>query len=148
METSSSPVVPDVIGLTSDTPETSITQTVKPRRRAKHRMIYGFAFFMDELVEWGKRRFGDSDDEEVLECYIRRSMRPLYARTHHFWRRTTKHSITHMRGPRHDESDWCLTLADNKSADTVMPLPREIIDRIMQDLQLTRDAQWRRYDGI
>jgi len=129
-------------------PEVSAKQNGgRPTRHKKQRMIYGFTFSTDELEEWGKRRFGDTDDEGVLESYIRRSMGPLFTRCYRLWRRTTKHFVTYRSGPRRYESDWCLTLADNISPDTMTPPPRDIIDKIKEDLQLTRDPQWHRFNG-
>lgn len=49
-----------------------------PKRRAFKRMIYGFAFSTDELEEWGRKRFGDTDDEKVLEGYMRKWISPLF----------------------------------------------------------------------
>jgi hypothetical protein len=125
----------------------SAKQHTIPKGRAKHRMIYGFTFSTDELEEWGRQQFGSTDDEKVLESYLVRSMGPLYIRSRHLWKRTTKHFVTYKRGPRRHESDWCLTLADNISSDTVTPPPREIIDKMKEALQITRDPQWHRFDG-
>ena len=119
----------------------------RPKRRAKRRMIYGFTFSTDELKEWGRQQFGETDDEKVLRNYIARSMGPLYIRTRRLWKRTTKHFVSYNRGPRRYESDWCLTLADNISSDTVLPPSSEIIQRMKEVLQITRDPQWHRFDG-
>ena len=61
--------------------EPSAKQKTEPKRRAKYRMIYGFTFSTDELEEWGRKQFGETDDKEVLESYLPRSMGPLYLRT-------------------------------------------------------------------
>ena len=127
--------------------EPSAKQKTEPKRRAKYRMIYGFTFSTDELEEWGRKQFGETDNKEVLESYLPRSMGPLYLRTRRLWKRTTKHFVTYNRGPRRNESDWCLTLADNISSDTATPPDREIIDKMKEALQITRDPQWHRFDG-
>ncbi|KAF8811530.1 hypothetical protein BYT27DRAFT_7183906 [Phlegmacium glaucopus] len=86
-----------------------------PKRRMFKRMIYGFAFSTDELEAWGRQRFGHTDDEEVLEGYISKSMGPLFTGCYRLWRRTSMHFVTYNTGPRRHESDWCLTFADNLS---------------------------------
>ena len=110
-------------------------------------MIYGFAFSTDDLEEWSKQRFGDTDDEKMLEIYLSKAMGPLYCRCRRLWRRTTKHFVTYEHGPRSQESDWCLTLADNISPDTATPPPQEIIDQIKEDLYLSREPQWYPFNG-
>lgn len=117
------------------------------KRRRPRRQIYGFTFSPDQLEDWGRQHFGDTDDEEVLERYLRKSMGPLYYRCYHLWRRTTKHFVTYYTGPRRNEEDWCLTLADNISRDTATPPPREIIDKIKEVLDLTRDPEWHVFYG-
>jgi hypothetical protein len=66
---------------------------------------------------------------------------------HHIWRRTTKHLVTYLAGPRRHEEDWCLTLADNISRDTATPPPREIIDKIKKVLDLNTDPEWHVFHG-
>ena len=82
------------------------------KRRRPHRMIYRFIFSPDQLEDWGRQHFGNIDDEEVLERYLRKSMGPLYYHCYHLWRRMTKHFVTYYTGPHCHEEDWCLTLAD------------------------------------
>jgi hypothetical protein len=117
---------------------------VMPKRRAQQRKIYGFTFSHKELVEWGQQHFGDTDDKEVLRHYVRRSMGPLLS-PHR--RRTTGHIVTYYSGPRRHEEDWCLTLADNISRDTATPPSRELIDKIKEALEITRDPEWHRFYG-
>ncbi len=84
--------------------DSSIQQQVVLKRRAQRRMIYGFTFSHEELVEWGQQHFGDTDDKEVLRHYVRRSMGPLFTRCYRLWQRTTIHIVTYYRGPhRHNE---------------------------------------------
>ena len=118
-----------------------------PRRRAQRRMIYGFTFSHEELVEWGQQHFGNTDDKEVLRHYVSRSMRPLFTRCYRLWRRTTRHIVTYYNGPRRHEEDWCLALADNISCDTATPPPRELIDKIKEVLEITRGPEWHRFYG-
>jgi hypothetical protein len=98
-------------------------QQVVPKRRAQPRMIYGFTFSHDELVEWGIQHFGE--DDKAMQHFLRacRAMGPLFTRCYHLWRQTTRNTVTYYSGPRRGEEDWCLTLADNISLDTVTPLP-------------------------
>ncbi|KAF8811526.1 hypothetical protein BYT27DRAFT_7183901 [Phlegmacium glaucopus] len=118
-----------------------------PKRRTFKRMIYGFAFSTDELEEWGRQRFGDTDDEKVLEGYISKSMGPLFTGCYRLWRRTSMHFVTYNAGPRRHESDWCLTFADNLSPDTATPPPREIIDKMKENLRIEQEPQWYRFHG-
>ena len=74
-------------------------------------------------------------------------MGPLYYRCYHIWRRTTKHFVAYYTGPRRHEEDLCLTLVDNISRDAAEPPPREIIDKIKQVLDLTRDPEWHVFYG-
>lgn len=74
-------------------------------------------------------------------------MGPLFTRCYHLWRRTTRHIVTYYSGPRRHEEDWCLTLADNISRDTSTPPPRELIDKIKEALEITRDPEWHRRIG-
>ena len=120
---------------------------VAPKRRAQRRMIYGFTFSYEELVEWGQQHFGETDDEEKLQHYVRKSMGPLFARCYRLWRRTTKHIVTYYSGSRRDDEDWCLCLADNISRDTATPPPQELIDKIKEALEITRDPEWHRFYG-
>ncbi|KAF8805515.1 hypothetical protein BYT27DRAFT_7192612 [Phlegmacium glaucopus] len=119
-----------------------------PTRRSHQRMIYGFTFSSEELVDWGQQHFDNvEDNEQASERYIRKSMGPLFTRCFRLWRRTTKHFVTYSRGPRRHEEDWCLTLADNISRDTATPPPREVIDNIKNALEITRDPAWHRFYG-
>ena len=118
-----------------------------PKKRMFRRMIYGFAFSTDELEEWGRQRFGDTDDEKVPESYMRKSISPLFNGCYRLWRRTSMHFVTHYRGSREHESDWCLTFADNISPDTATPPPSEIIDRMKENLRIKKDPQWYRFYG-
>ena len=118
-----------------------------PKRRPQRRMIYGFTFSHEELVEWGRQHFGDSDDKEVLRHYVRKSMGPLFTRCYRLWRRTTRHIVTYYSGPRRDDEDWCLSLADNISCETATPPSRELIDKIKEALEITRDPEWHRFYG-
>ena len=127
--------------------DSSMPQRVVTKRRAPRRMIYGFTFSHEQLVEWGKRHFGDSDDKEVLRKYIRKSMGPLFTRCYRLWRRTTTHIVTYYKGPRRDDEDWCLCLADNNSRDTATPPSQELIDKIKEVLEITRDPEWHRFYG-
>jgi len=119
-----------------------------PTRRKHQRMIYGFTFSRAELVDWGRHHFNNvEEDERAPDRYIRKAMGPLFTRCFRLWRRTTKHFVFYTRGPRRHEEDWCLTLADNISQDTVTPPPREIIDNIKHALEITRDPTWHRFYG-
>ena len=89
-----------------------------PKRRTFKRMIYGFAFTLEELEEWGRQRFGDTDDEKILDGYMGRSMSALFDGCYRLWRRTSMHFVNQFTGARRHESDWCLTFADNISPDT------------------------------
>ena len=144
MESQSVSIVSNVANLVLDP---SAKPNTIPKRHAMHRMIYGFTFSTDELEEWGRQQFGNTDDEKVLESYFVRSMGPLYICSQCLWKRTTKHFVTYKSGPCRHESDWCLTLADNISSDTITPPPREIINKMKEALQITRDSQWHRFDG-
>ena len=117
------------------------------KRRPFKRMIYGFAFSPDELEEWGRQKFGDTDDENVLMSYIGKSIGPLFRGCYRLWPRTSKHFVTYYSGPRRDESDWCITFADNISRDTATPPPREIIDRMKENLRIEKDPQWYLFYG-
>ena len=129
-------------------PESSTKQRRSvPKRRTFKRMIYGFAFSTDELEEWGRKRFGDTDDEKILESYMRKSISPLFNGCYRLWRRTSMHFVTYNKGPRRHESDWCLTFADNISPDTATLPPREIIDRMKEDLHIEKEPQWYRFYG-
>ena len=110
-------------------------------------MIYGFAFSTDDLEAWGWQQFGDSDDEKVLLDYIGRSMGPLFRGCYRLWRRTSKHFVTYYSGPRRHESDWCITFADNISPDTASLPPRDIIDRMKENLRIEKEPQWYRFYG-
>jgi len=59
------------------------------------------------------------------------------------WYRITEHFVTCYTGPRRQEEDWCLTLADNISRDT----STETIDQIKKILDLTRDPEWHVFYG-
>ena len=117
------------------------------KRRTFKRMIYGFAFSTDELEEWGREQFGDTDDEEVLLDYISRSMGPLFRGCYRLWRRTSRHFVTYNSGPRRHESDWCITFADNLSPDTATPPPKEIIDRMKENLRIKKEPRWYEFYG-
>ncbi len=128
--------------------DSSIQQRrVVPKRRAQPRMIYGFTFSHKQLVEWGKQHYGDTEDEDLLRHYVWRSMGPLFTRCHHLWRRTTVHVVKYYSGPRRYHEDWCLTLADNISPDTATPPPRELIDKIKEALETTREPEWHLFGG-
>ncbi|KAI9428932.1 hypothetical protein H4582DRAFT_411351 [Lactarius indigo] len=127
--------------------DSSVQQRVMRKRRAQQRKIHGFNFSCTELVEWGKQHFDDTDDKDELQHYIRRSMGPLFTRCYHLWRRTTTRFVTYYSGPRRHHLDWCLTLADNISPDTATPPPREIIDKIKEALEITRDPEWHLFCG-
>ena len=118
----------------------------KTRRRAP-RMIYGFTFSHDELVEWGIRHYGK--DDKVMQHYLRagRAMGPLFTRCYRLWPRTTKQIVRYYSGPRRGDVNWCLSLADTISHDTAMPPPREIINEIKEALETTQDPEWHRFDG-
>lgn len=120
---------------------------VVPRRRVQRRMIYGFTFSHEELVDWGQQHFGNTNDKEVLRHYVSRSMGPLFTRCYRLWRRTTRHIVTYYSGPRRHEEDWCITLADNISCDTATPPPRELIDKIKEALEIARDPEWHLFYG-
>lgn len=141
MATTSSPAAQPVADF-SKPQNRGVSKKCRPQR-----MIYGFTFSPDQLEDWGRQHFGDTGDEKVLERYIKKSMGRLYYPCYHRWRRTTKHFVTYYTGPRRHEEDWCLTLADNISCDTVMPPPREIIDEIKDVLDLTRDPEWHLFYG-
>ena len=117
------------------------------KRRPFKRMIYGFAFSTDDLEAWGRHQFGDSDDEKVLLDYISRSMGPLFRGCYRLWRRTSRHFVTYYSGPRRHESDWCITFADNISPDTASLPPRDIIDRMKENLRIEKEPQWYRFYG-
>jgi hypothetical protein len=127
--------------------DSSTKQRSVPKRRTFKRMIYGFAFSTDDLEERGRQRFGDSDDEKVLLGYISKSVSPLFDGCYRLWRRTSMHFVTYDKGPRRHESDLCLTFADNISPDTATPPPREIIDRMKEDLRIEKEPQWYRFYG-
>jgi hypothetical protein len=122
-------------------------RSVAKRRSTFKRMIYGFAFSPDELEEWGRQQYGDTDDEKVLLNYISKSMGPLFRGCYRLWRRTTKHFVTYYTGPRRHESDWCITFADNISRDTATPPSREIIDMMKENLHIQKEPQWYRFYG-
>ena len=132
--------------ITTPVGDSSKRRSVTKRRTFK-RMIYGFAFSTDELEEWGRQRYGDTDDEKVLLGYISKSIGPLFRGCYRLWRRTSTHFVTYNTGPRRHESDWCLTLADNISTDTATPPPREIIDRMKENLSIEKEPQWYRFYG-
>ena len=125
----------------------SSMQRVASKRRSQRRMIYGFTFSYEELVEWGQQHFGETDDEEELRHYVRKSMGPLFARCYRLWRRTTKHIVTYYSGSRRHDEDWCLCLADNITRDTATPPPQELIDKIKEALEITRNPEWHRFYG-
>ena len=125
----------------------SSMQRVASKRRSQRRMIYGFTFSYEELVEWGQQHFGETDDEEELQHYVRKSMGPLFARCYRLWRRTTKHIVTYYSGSRRHDEDWCLCLADNITRDTATPPPQELIDKIKEALEITRNPEWHRFYG-
>ena len=117
------------------------------KQRRTPRMIYGFTFSHDELVEWGMQHFGE--DDKVMQHYLRagRAMGPLFTRCSHLWYRTTKHIVRYYSGPRWGDEDWCLALADNISPDTATPPPRELIDKIKEALEITQDPEWHHFGG-
>ena len=117
------------------------------KRRTVRRMIYGFALSPDELEDWGRKRFGDSDDEKVLESYIRKATSLLFRGCYRMWRRTSMRFVAYETGPRRHESDLCLTFADNISPDTATPPSSEIIDMMKEKLGIEKDPQWYRYYG-
>ena len=118
-------------------------QNTIPERRANHRMIYGFTFSTEELEEWGRQHFDDTDDEKVWKAILLGSISAAVA----CGKGRLSTSLRSTRSPRRHESDWCLTLADTISSDTVAPPPREVIDKMKEALQITRDPQWHRFDG-
>jgi hypothetical protein len=144
-ESVSSNIIPDIATPAADS-STKQRRSV-PKRRTFKRMIYGFAFSADELEEWGRQRFGDTDDKKVLEGYISKSMGPLFTGCYRLWRRTSMHLVTCNTGPRRHESDLCLTFADNLSPDTATPPPREIINRMKESLRIEQEPQWYRFHG-
>ena len=139
----------NIIPITTPVADSSTNQrrSVAYKRRTFKRMIYGFAFSTDELEEWGRQRFGDTDDEEVLLSYISKSMGPLFSGCYRLWRRTSTHFVTYNKGSRRHESDWCLTFADNLSPDTAIPPSREVIDKMKENLRIEKEPQWYRFYG-
>ena len=135
-------VAPDIA-----TPAVDSSTKLHRKRYMFKRMIYGFAFSTDELEEWGRQRFGDTDDEKILLGYISKSMGPLFTGCYRLWRRTSMHFVTYNTGPRRHESDWCLTFAVNLSPDTATPPPREIIDKMKENLRIVQEPQWYRFHG-
>ena len=117
------------------------------KRRTFKRMIYGFALSPDELEDWGRQQFGDTDDEKVLEDYISNSTSDLFDGCYRLWRRTSMHFITYYSGPRRHESDLCLTFADNISPDTATPPSEEIVNKMKEKLLIEKDPQWYRFYG-
>ena len=101
MATTSSPAAQPVADF-SKPQSRGVSKKCRPQR-----MIYGFTFSPDQLEDWGRQHFGDTDDEKVLERYIKKSMGRLYYPCYHRWRRTTKHFVTYYTGPRRHEEDWC-----------------------------------------
>ena len=71
----------------------------------------------------------------------------LFNGCYHLWRRTSVHFVVCNSGPRHHESDFCLTLEDNLSSDTATLPPREIIDKMKENLLIEKDPQWYRFYG-
>ena len=142
MATTSVPsnIAPDIATSASDS--SSLERKSAARRRTFKRMIYGFAFSTDELEEWGRQRFGDTDDEKILESYMRKSNG-----CYRLWRRTSMHFVTHYSGSRRHESDWCLTFADNISPDTATLPPRAVIDKMKENLRIEKEPQWYRFYG-
>ena len=116
------------------------------KRRPFKRMIYGFAFSTDDLEAWGRQQFGDSDNEVLLN-HISKSMGHLFRGCYRLWRRTSKHFVTYYSGPCRHESDWCITFADNISPDTASLPPRDIIDRMKENLRIEKEPQWYRFYG-
>ena len=51
-------------------------------------MIYVFAFYREELQEWGWKQYGETDDENVLLNYISRSMGTSVLWYYRLWKRT------------------------------------------------------------
>ena len=117
------------------------------KRRTFKRMIYGFALSPDELEDWGRMRFGDTDDVKVLEGYIYKSTSQLFDGCYRLWRRTSMQFVTYYSGPRRHESDLCLTFADNISPDTATPPPEEIVNKMKENLRLEKNPQWYRFYG-
>jgi hypothetical protein len=139
-------------GHTIEMPVVSSTEQRRSvaKRHMFKRMIYGFAFSPDELEEWGRQQYGDTDDEKVLLNYISKSMGPLFHdfyRLWRVWRWTSTHFVTYYTGTRSHESDWCITFADNISPDTATLPSREIIDRMKENLQIEKEPQWYRFSG-
>lgn len=87
-------VAPDIATIAVD----SSTKLHRKRYMFK-RMIYGFAFSTDELEEWGRQRFGDTDDEKILLGYISKSMGPLFTGCYRLWRRTSNALCCLQHGP-------------------------------------------------
>ena len=109
----------DITPIATSAVESSTKQSRSvPKRCTFKRMIYGFAFTPEELEEWGRQRFGDTDDEKILDGYMGRSMSALFDGCYRLWRRTSMHFVNQFTGARRHESDWCLTFADNISPDT------------------------------
>ena len=73
---------------------------------------------------------------------------PLFNGCYRLWRRTSMHFLTHHTGSRRHESDWCLTFADNIFLDTAMPPPREIIDRMKEDLRIENGIGFTVVEGL
>ena len=117
------------------------------KRRTFKRMIYGFALSPDELEDWGRQRFGDTDDVNVLEDYIGKSTSLLFRGCYRLWRRTSMHFVAYDTGPRRHESDLCLTFADNISPDTATLPSEEIINQMKENLRIEKDPQWYRFYG-
>jgi len=140
--------VPEENATTSTSIAPPVANSSRQRRHKRHsqkRMIYGFIFSHEEMVDWGRQHFGETDNKDVLWGYVRRSMGPLFDRCHALWRRTTSHIVT---GPRRDDAvKWCLCLADNISSATKTPPPREIINQIKEALEITQEPEWHRFDG-
>ena len=74
-------------------------------------------------------------------------MGTLFRGCYCLWRRTSKHFVTYCSGPRRHESDWCITFADNISPDTASLPPRDIIDRMKENLRIEKEPQWYRFYG-
>ena len=112
------------------------------KRRTFQRKIYGFVLFKDELEEWGRQQFGHTDDEEVLEEYLGKTISRLFRGCYRLWRRTTMRFVAcHKTGPHRHETDFCLSLADNISQDTATPPSREIIDMMKKNLHIEKDPK-------
>jgi hypothetical protein len=143
----------DITPIATSAADSPTKQRTKQRRSVakRHtfkRKIYGFALTKEELDKWGRQQFGDTDDDKILEGYISKTISLLFDGCYRLWRGTSMRFVTcNTTGPRRHESDFCLAFADNLSSHTATPPPREIIDKMKENLRIEKDPQWYRFYG-